>query len=122
MREIEFRFWDKVCKRMINPGDEKHLKIYLNGCMAIEGVWCTSDIELMQYIGIEDAAGKEFYIGDIARFNNGDTFQICKEEWLQVYVDWIGDPECEDQTRDLYRIGNATIIGNIYQNPELLKH
>ena len=38
----------------------------------------------------------------------------------EIYVDWIGDAECEDQARDLYRIGRAKIIGNSHENPELL--
>ena len=67
----------------------------------------------MQYIGIKDQCDKEFYIGDIGQFDNGDKFVLKMEEWLEVYVDWIGDPECEDQARDLCRISKAKIIGNI---------
>ncbi len=68
-----------------------------------------------QYIGLKDRNEKEYFIGDKGRFENGDTFILKMEDWLEVYCDWIGDPECEDQVRDLYRIGHAEIIGNIHE-------
>lgn len=74
-----------------------------------------------QYIGLKDKNDKEYYVGDIGEFDNGDKFILKMEGWLEVFVEWIGDPDCEDQTKDLYRISRAKIIGNIYRNPELIK-
>ncbi len=74
-----------------------------------------------QYTGLKDQNGVEIYIGDICEFENEDRFIVCMEDWLEVYADWIGEPECEDQTRDLYRIGRSKVIGNIYENKELIK-
>ena len=79
-------------------------------------------IELMRFIGLKDDKDVEYFIGDIAEFNNGDRFTLKMEDYLEVYVDWIGDVECEDQARDLYRISQAVIIGNVYRNPELLEN
>lgn len=76
---------------------------------------------LGQYTGMKDCEGKEYFIGDIGEFENGDRFVLKMEDWLEVYVDWIGEPECEDQARDLYRIKRGKIIGNIHENQELLK-
>lgn len=73
-----------------------------------------------QNIGIKDKKDKNYFIGDIAKFDNGDTFVLKMEDYLEVYCEWIGDYECEDQVRDLYRISNAEIIGNIHENTELL--
>tara|TARA_R110000868_G_scaffold142634_1_gene360066 strand:+ start:110 stop:445 length:336 start_codon:yes stop_codon:yes gene_type:complete len=74
-----------------------------------------------QSIVLKDNIGVDFYIGDVGEFPNGDRFIIAMEEWLEVSIQWIGEPECEDQAGDLPRISKATIIGNIHQNPELIK-
>lgn len=74
-----------------------------------------------QYTGLKDVNESEYFHGDIGEFDNGDRFVIKCEWFLQFYGDWIGEPECEDQLRDFYRIERAKIIGNIYENPELLE-
>ena len=79
-----------------------------------------SDDILMQFTGLTDKNGIDYYLGDIGEFSNGDKFYLAMEGWLEVYIEWIGQPECEDQGRDLYRIGNAKIIGNIHQHSHLL--
>ncbi len=76
---------------------------------------------IMQYTGSDDKNGSQIYIKDICRFDNGDTFHVERERWLEVFGQWIGDPECEDQLRDFYRAGRATIIGNSLQHPSLLE-
>ena len=74
-----------------------------------------------QFTGPQDKNGVDIYVGDIGEFENGDKFIVEMEDWLEVSINWIDEPECEDQLRDLYRISKATIIGNIHQNPELIK-
>lgn len=77
-------------------------------------------VEVMQWIGLTDTTGKDYYTGDISEFENGDRFCLKIEYCMEVYIEWIGDPKCEDQARDLYRISNAKIIGNIHQHSHLL--
>ena len=78
------------------------------------------DVHLMQFTGLQDKNGVDYFTDDVGEFDNGDKFVIKSEDWLELFVDWIGEPECEDQAGDFYRIRNAKIIGNIHQNKELL--
>jgi len=134
MKEIKFRAWDKEDKIMrtvtsviIDPIYSRaeygmitptHIDIVLP-----TGKF-TNDYErfsLMQYTGLFDLNGKEIYVSDILKFDKGDTGIIKMDDYLEIFFAPIGEPECEDQWRDLYRISNAEIIGTIYENPELLK-
>jgi len=109
-REIKFRVWNKVMEEMFCPDwDELAIRAKL------------SEMILMQYLMLTDSEDTEIYIGDILEFENGDRIVIKMEEWLEPFAEAIGEPECEDQWRDLYRIERAKIIGNIYETPHLLK-
>src|SRR5688572_1680056 len=106
---------------LVNGSSGDKISMYDAGAHDTGEDWVWFDnCKIMQYIGLKDKNEKKFFIGDIAQFDNGDKFQLKMEDHLEVFVDWIGDPEIEDQARDLSRIENATIIGNIYENPELL--
>ena len=69
---------------------------------------------ICQFINLTDKNDIEWYVGDIGEFDNGDRFILRMEEWLEVFVEWIGEPECEDQARDLCRISSATRTGSIH--------
>jgi hypothetical protein len=113
MREIKFR---QFCDNEESIDYGMHDIDPFTESLVRDGGWHT-----MQYTGLKDAKGDEICVGYILEFDNKDRFVIKEEEWLELYIEWIGEPLCSDQARDLYRIGKATIIGNIYQNPELLK-
>ena len=111
--KYKFRAWDKKELEFLEDWQDSIWVEY-------EGFDGGDAFEISQFIGLTDENDVEFYIGDIGEFDNGDKF-VLKMEWcLQVYVDWIGDPKCEDQAKDLYRIEGAKIIGNIHQNKDLL--
>lgn len=77
-----------------------------------------SDVILMQFTGLLDKNGKEIYEGDIVKADN----LICKIEWKKYYwaASWkdkrgmIGSPSIDFR--------NLEIIGNIWENPELLEN
>lgn len=87
----------------------------------------------MQYTGLKDKNGKEIYEGDIVRYwqtrvvmsEKGDIgvidvqgggFVVKTDHWMKV-----GDMGIEQ--RELIYINGlpVEVIGNIYENPELLK-
>lgn len=72
-----------------------------------------SQICILQHIGLQDIDGQDWYHMDIGEFENGDRFTIEREEWLEFYIDYMGDPEIEG--RDFYRIREAKKIGNHYK-------
>lgn len=127
MRDIKFRFWDSKDKEWLQ--DSKSETDIYDFAFKADMNWDFIDkhdaqerVVVMQYTGLKDKNDKEIYISDICQFENGDTFVLKIESWLEICVDWIGEPKCEDQARDLCRIRNAKVIGNIYENENLLEN
>lgn len=79
----------------------------------------SDNFELMQYTGLKDKNGKEIYEGDILHFKDPHDGIIGTVEWAdfgwQVTNDYF-DQQFEDTPPDEWEV-----IGNIYENPELLK-
>jgi uncharacterized phage protein (TIGR01671 family) len=129
MRDIKFRAWDKEKKMMIFPNDSKKegLVLTYNGNLKIHDIderdiiWFhkpeDKGIILMQYTGLKDKNGKEIYEGDILKLKCRDPIS---EEWRE----WI----CPIEFRKgfyhplPFEEGIIEVIGNIYENKELLKN
>lgn len=81
------------------------------------------DIEIMQYIGLKDKNGKEIYEGDIIK---ADSFNPKIYE-IKYYVTgfYAFNPKSSYLEIDSFHSSEGCefeIIGNIYENPELLEH
>ncbi len=116
MREIKFRAWDKRQKRMITPS----LLCNLTGDMEQENEY----IILMEYTGLKDRNGKDIYEGDIVKYRD---YEPINREFYTEYIaiveyKWcmFGVQEREDFAL-IARLENIEVIGNIYENQELLK-
>ena len=123
MREIKFRAWDGELKEMIRP--EEVLSCSFIG---LNGEWLglgdllkgEGGFELMQYTGLKDKNGVEVYEGDIisAYFDaiNGKfltTYTVEYDEFHSLYP--FANFDCYESPM------NFTVIGNRYENPELLE-
>ena len=147
MRVIKFRAYNDKLKHMYYPEDNDkepnlwNLKNFVDGGRLINDV---IDI-LMQYTGLKDKNGKEIYEGDIVRatlnewdcdrdgdggFAEKTIYGVVKINPTRTRMKVI-KVECEDEDLEPhYLIGKLMqiktkydeVIGNIYENPELLNH
>ena len=116
MREIKFRAWDG--NQMLDPEDISQAPEYRK--------WLGKfDYELMQYTGLKDKNGKEIYEGDIIdillRFSDCESYEIALVEFIDGAF-WF-DAKIfgyEDCNWHHYNDSDREVIGNIYENPELL--
>mgnify|MGYP003629767402 CR=1 FL=1 len=116
MREIKFRAWDTTSGYydfMAFPSLER-LGDY-HECMGHE---------IMQYTGLKDKNGKEIYEGDIidegiVRFGIVDIEDNEGCSYNQVCGFYIKDLRFNDEYHMDLR--DTEVIGNIHENPELLK-
>lgn len=142
MREIKFRAWNKIWKCMYDLNGfrlvgKKHIQLYYLDDDG-ESSTCTvllENIILMQYTGLKDKNGKEIYEGDIVRtvgcvpigLEMETRTHINLVEYWNSYVS-IGYRLRNQNGKTLMIKSQAMlntmeteIIGNIYENPELLE-
>jgi len=127
-REIKFRVWDHNLKEYIEDSNADPMiswdgKVYCyerqkeGGDALVSGI---RNITVQQYTGMVDKDGKEIYEGDIifgrVYYGNENGIGIVVYFTGSFIVDWrnqIDDP--------LDEIPDIKVIGNIFENPELLK-
>ena len=131
-REIKFRIWDKEHKKLLINTDYKDFVINMQG-----QVYCISGyfdhakvdeydgVQISQFTGLKDRQGREIYEGDILKYGS------CVE--VVFYEPTMGRfmtelKKCNDESEigeisslSPYYTDNYEVIGNIYENSELLK-
>lgn len=118
----KFRAWDKETKTMNGMAE-----IYRNRNQEIELRSRDENIILMQSTGLHDKNGKEIFEGDIVRMRNPrDRRQIGMFQVVRVANSpMLGllDKKLTTEIFNLYEHmrNYYEIIGNVYENPELLE-
>ena len=121
MRKIKFRAWDSNAKKLILPND--NCRIHFNeglpyGILKWDGNILIHEDILMQYTGLKDKNGKEIYEGDIV--NADDDVEIVQYEGYG-FLPFINQVPCAIDAYSEWEYTTIEIIGNIYENHELLK-
>lgn len=118
-REIKFRAWDNV-DYMSSPFSLMDIQI--------GKIKFTSNVQIMQFTGLKDKNGKEIYEKDIASFRDR-LYQVLinfNGYYLQKYKLWRGKFVPSQMfcmslfTMPGGKIKDVEIVGNIYENPELI--
>lgn len=112
-REIKFRAWDG--KRMLPPEDISQAPEYRT--------WLgKTDVgPLMQYTGLKDKNGVEICEGDVIKATiTFMSFQLKGQVVFERGYFGICVPD-NDETLPLYGLSDFEVLGNIYENPELVK-
>lgn len=141
MREIKFRAWEMNYKEIIDVDSINFETKIIN----TECAWrMFSEVILMQYTGLKDVNGKEIYEGDILRVWQEDEYIPNRDSGGGIV-----DYDCESGFSQIGNVGfegcsfdystvktlkgrheeihipidwldNYEVIGNIYENSELL--
>lgn len=123
MREYKFRAWDNENNQMLDVQELNFEDCFYGGEMQIKTTMYNDyfdcrEMPLMQYTGLHDKNGKEIYEGDIVKSFFVDTDEAGNE----IYKYYIIEVKY-DEVLCSYKIDkfmNLEVIGNIYENKELL--
>jgi hypothetical protein len=121
MRTIKFRAWDSEINKMVSEFDHNYIISADYGdlcCGKFDHYKDYQELALMQFTGLKDKNGKEIYDGDILTLPNMGKGTI---EWYHCGFILRLQSEIIWQQLLFNVVGHYTIIGNIYQNPELIK-
>lgn len=134
-REIKFRAWDKIDKKLrydIEILFSRNSIINNKFCVDFSGIDDAEEtdlenINLMQYINLKDKNGKEIFEGDIVEVSHSAWHLNCEVKYFEQAtcfgiesLDKI-DKGVRKSFKNVIEEGlTVKVIGNIYENPELL--
>ena len=134
MRNIKFRAFDNENKEMLEVEN-----LYFNDISNKVEIKTTiysdyfneNEMILMQYTGLKDKNGKEIYEGDIVQEvyklykcegeRRGRKYVVKFDEDRCGYTPFACGDGCGCCESEVISVENAEVIGNIYDNPELLE-
>jgi len=120
---FKFRAWDKERKKFFTSPKWVEFQIDLYGVLSAKNflpphLKGEQQLTIMQYTGIKDSKGVEIFEGDVIEDTDYEGIKITGSIVYILgafYIDWNTYPH------SLLGIGTPTIVGNIYENKELLK-
>lgn len=146
MRYLKFKVWDKKQKKMFDVYSlgKDFVSVVTDdgidpGVNCFDGDYFKNNIVVLQYTGLKDKNRTEIYEGDLLRFpakdkwdeTNYSAFEVFFHDGNESYGTGIGYRMCRMYNQGVIGGGvvhtfhpknteRMEVIGNIYQNPELL--
>lgn len=116
MRELKFRAWDRLDKEFTHNID------CLLDMSVAERVFALDDeggeLIIEQCTGLKDKNGKDIYEGDIVQI---DDHILGDFEVVWHNLGWKIKRSVGFETLSVHKSEDIVVIGNIHENPELLK-
>ncbi|MDB2125783.1 YopX family protein [Clostridium paraputrificum] len=130
MSKVKFKIWDKTHNKWLTSNcggflltQEGNAIFHQNGDNPLEALIEQIDYEALLYTGIKDKNGEEICQGDIVSIFFGT--QLSEVKWNRKYGCWEIKVEFTIHNEGWDLLGNhneqCVVIGNIYENPELLE-
>jgi len=130
-REIKFRAFHLLNKTMfwfdVMNGNHSHGNGYIGMTPFGEEITKKSyrdnvclvdptDCNIMQFTGLKDKNGIDIYFDDLYKDEDGDVFKVVKLECGRFALEMVSNNYIDE----FIDWNEVEIIGNIYENPELL--
>ena len=110
-RELKFRAWDGT----LRYSEWYYLDEFFSMCV---------EDDITQFTGLTDINTEDIYEGDIVKYNddsNTDQVGVVKNYgYLSIYIEAVGGDDEGNQDIELHPDYKIEIIGNVFQNPDLL--
>ena len=127
-REIKFRGFDNENKQWVYgyytklPDGATKFDYIISDIDGSLTKFYIEDIKTIgQYTGLKDKNGKEIYEGDIVKSSIHDKLWVVEYRTDTEYVGFVLKEIGEDYISTFTSWRDVEVIGNIYENPELLK-
>ena len=131
-REIKFRAWHDGKKKWLHDSNSAGGGCNILGETILLGGWCVvsleelNDVVVEQFTGLKDKNGKDIYEGDICYAFKANSY--LKGNYIVAWHNEKGRWYYKNQPdyKDLYQVGSSgnlkcEVIGNIHENPDLIK-